>query len=253
MMVKQLQLGCRHIFPKGSRPEIRIQRKPKPFKFSREERILISKIAEQKRKTELGDGIKLSAHNVEVIKPSEVVIEVTDLMWSELLGIKAANRGDSPEEARARESALVLISKNFIVSQDGYLLISHKGDYTSPLNGFVDSETMVGGVDSDLITSTVLKELDEEYGIEGELDMISMHSVEVMTWPDHPSAVQVLGSISLPMNFDDIMESQAKAEDAWENQFIHGIEHTAHALRKAAERFGEPLKGRLETYVSRAF
>ncbi|MBU0527269.1 hypothetical protein KKE92_02210 [Candidatus Micrarchaeota archaeon] len=250
-MVQQLQLGSRHIFPKGSKPEIKIRRKHRAFQFRKDERLLISKIARQERQTELGDGVKLSAHNIEIVQPSEVVIDVTDLMWSELLGIQAANSGNSKEEVKARESALVLISRNFIISQDGYVLISHKREYTTPLNGFVDSEDMVGNVDSDLITTTVLKELDEEYAIQGEENMVTMHSVEAIS--RRLSAVFVLGSVSLPLDFEEIMQSQKNAKDAWENQFIHGIEHTAHALGKAAERFGEPFKGRLEAYISRTF
>lgn len=239
----QLLAGTIHAFPRGLQPRLSFERvAARPALDERDKKLAELGRAEL-AKDPLGDGMKLSVMGLRLESPSDARIEVGNIRFSQICGAIEATAGLESGEAAGSFSSKgirVLLSNNILICDDERIVLSvgRDGRPKTPLNGFVDSATMEGRMDTGLIARTAATELLEEYGI-GSSPGHEIHSIHVTASRSLPLAVRVFGSVRLPLSFEEIKSAKEGAPDAWENPMLIAIENSKKAIDALARTVPE--------------
>ncbi|MBI5227241.1 hypothetical protein HY988_01515 [Candidatus Micrarchaeota archaeon] len=240
-----------HIFPKGKVPKILVKKLkvPRP-RFNRDEEAAIEKIKQEYLLQREGDPTRLSVQRVIAESDSRLIIEVGEIKYSEIKGVQ--NRTPSGVQRLKELGIRPLISKNFIITKEGFLLYSIRDRlYRTSLNGYVDSDSVVGLKDDEVIVRTVMNELKEEYALEGDKMMVSIHSVHLRGIPAFPHSVNIFGTVDLPFSLMEVLDAQRVAIDIQENPILRVIENNLASIRSFIAQGGEDIGKLLRIYAKR--
>ncbi len=249
--------GSAYVFPRDARPSLGFRRLAAgPLLSGRDIRVAKGMV-ERLKGDPLGDGTKLTVMDLfqNARHPGKMVMEVADIKFSEIMAVHAGVRrmplGEA-SESYAAKGVRILLTNNVIVTGDGRIVLSDgPNGVRTPLNGFVDSDTIAPGegLDSGLIQRAAAIELREEYGI-GAAGRHELHSVHITASSSMPLAVRVFGSMHLQLSFGEIVAAQGQAPDAWENPALVAIDNTREAIAGFVQKV--PYLGPMLTaYVSR--
>ncbi|MFA6531014.1 MAG: hypothetical protein WCT31_04745 [Candidatus Micrarchaeia archaeon] len=217
-----------HVF--ATPPRITFTRQDVHYPFSRDEQDAIEKLLPMVKKTREGDGLKLSANTIAVGKDS-VLVQVSQIRYSQLLGLWEANRPDK-FSTRAKELGIKRITtNNAIITADGLILYSDKkGLIMPPVNGFVDAVDFrpTGSEDSNLAARSALRELREEYGIKP--NGVELRTVGI--FDDPTFGISIASIISVPLTMGKLVQLMKTAVDRYENPNIGYLPNTAAAINE---------------------